>query len=183
MRKEKLVEFGQRVTEKMGEMSLKELALRIGKSYEMTRRYAKGWAMPDDPKTLEALAAALNTSVGYLLADEIDSSAMPPLVEASHIEGPISAPTRMLIEDDAMVINVDNIRLFGVGDQAILYPRKPLPGDIVAVRHRGGTTLRRVVETEQGHEYVPRVDGYATIRTGQVVGVVAEVHGRVARLS
>lgn len=167
----------------MGEMTIKDLALKIDKSYEMTRRYANGWAMPDDPKTLEALAAALNTSVGYLLADEVESSALPPLFEADAIEQPIRIPTRMLIADDAMLITVDNIRLFGVGDQAILYPRKPLPGDIVAIRAKGGTTLRRMVETELGHEYVPRVDGYATIRSGEVVGVVAEVHGRVARLS
>lgn len=164
-------------------MSLKDLAGKIGMSYEMTRRYAKGWAMPSDPKTLEALAAALRTSVGHLLADEVDASALPPLLGASALDKPISKATRMLIEDDAMLINVDNIRLFGIGDQAILYPRKPLPGDIVAIRHKDRTTLRRVVETEHGYEYVPRVDGYAAIKNGQVVGVVAEVHGRVARLS
>lgn len=166
----------------MGDMSIKDLALKIEKSYEMTRRYAVGMAMPDDPKVLERLAAALNTSVGYLLADEVEASALPPLFEARQIETPVTVPTRMLIEDDAMALSIDNIQLFGVGDQAILYPRRPIPGDIVAIRNRDQTTLRRVVETEQGFEYVPRSDGYATLRAGKVVGVVAEVHGKVRRL-
>lgn len=181
MRKENLEEFGRRVRARMGEMSIKDLAARIGMSYEMTRRYSKGWAMPDNPKVLEALATALGTSVGYLLAGELESNKLPPLVAASDLVEPVREPTRMSIEDDAMTVLVENIRLFGIADQVILYPRRPLPGDIVALHVNSQTTLRKMVETSDGPEYLPTKSGYATHRAGTVVGVVAEVHGRVER--
>lgn len=165
----------------MGEMSLKDLAGRIGMSYEMTRRYARGWAMPDNPKVLEALATELGTSVGYLLAGELESNKLPPLVSASDLVEPVREPTRMSVEDDAMTVLVENIRLFGIGDQVILYPRRPLPGDIVALRVNDQTTLRKMVEGGTGPEYLPVKAGYAVHRSGTVVGVVAEAHGRVER--
>lgn len=183
MRKEKLTAFGERVTTKLNErgMTLQQLGLAIDKSYEMARRYARGWALPDDPKTLEKIAAALGTSVGYLLAEELDSKALPPLIDAHDLASPISAQVRMLVADEAMLTTVDNIRLFGVGDQVILYPRKPLPGDIVAIRVRDKTTLRRLTEESDGLTYTAKKDGYATHTEAQVIGVVAGVYGKVAR--
>ncbi len=183
MRKEKLVEFGRRVTAKLEEkkMTLQDFAKAIDKSYEMARRYARGWALPDDPKTLELIAKALGTSVGHLMADEQDASPLPPLFDASDIKEPISQPVRMLVEDEAMLTTVDNIRLFGIGDQVILYPqRRPLPGDIVALRVKDTTTLRKLVESE-GTKYVPKKEGYATYTNGTVLGIVAGVYGKVAR--
>lgn len=162
-------------------MSIKDLALKINKSYEMTRRYVNGWALPDDPRTLEALATVLGTSVGYLLAEEAEANKLPPVANAADIAAAIKEPTRMVIEDDAMTIFVENIRLFGIGDQVILYPRKPIPGDIVAVRMRESTTLRKLVETAEGYTYVPRKEDHATYTKCTVLGVVAQVNGRVER--
>lgn len=181
MRKSQLEGFGQRVKARMGEMSIKELGVKIGKSYEMTRRYVNGWALPDDPRTLENLATVLGTSVGYLLADETEVNKLPPVANASDMSGPIREATRMVIEDDAMTIHVENIRLFGIGDQVILYPRKAIPGDVVAVRMRESTTLRKVVETSEGYTYVPRKEDHATYTKCTVIGVVAQVNGRVER--
>lgn len=42
MRKEKLPGFGERIRDRMGKRSIKDLARQIDKSYEMTRRYVNG---------------------------------------------------------------------------------------------------------------------------------------------
>lgn len=181
MRKERLVEFGGRITEKLGKRSFQDMAKGIDMSYEMTRRYAKGWAMPDDPKVLERIAAYLGTSVGWLLAEEQDAKRLPPLHAASAVLAPITAPIRLAIEDEAMTLTVDNVRLFGIGDHVTLYPRKALPGDVVAIRANGTTTLRRLTESGCAPAYVPRKDGYATYTDAAQIGVVAGVYGVVER--
>lgn len=180
MREKKLVGLGERITGKMGDMSINDLAAKIDKSYEMTRRYVKGWAMPTDPAVIERIAKALNTSVGYLLSDEANSQALPPLVRASDIHGPVAEPTRVVIEDAAMTMTVDNIRLFGIGDHAVVAPRRHLPGDIVLVQGKNGATLRRY-DGEKDQSFSPKDDNYATLHKAAVLGVVTSVYGHLTR--
>ncbi|MES2946270.1 MAG: helix-turn-helix transcriptional regulator [Pseudomonadota bacterium] len=182
MRKDRLVEMGARIREKLGDRSLKDFAAGIDCKYEMARRYSLGISIPHDPKVLERIATYLNCSVGWLLAEEDDLTRQMPLVPAKDITEAVTQPTRMLIEDEAMLLVVDNIRLFGVGDQAILFPRRdPLPGDIVAVRYKDRTSLRKLTQGDGHAAYVPRKEGYATYTNVKLLGVVAGVYGKVAR--
>lgn len=181
MRSEKLPGFGERIREKMGKRSIKDLANQIEKSYEMTRRYVNGWAIPDDPAVLDRLANALNTTVGNLVSGEQDSKKLPPLVESSDIKEPIKDTCRVLIEDAAMTMDVLNIRLFGIGDEVTVAPKRPLPGDVVLLRHGPGITLRGCAQSETGMVFKPRRDDYATLENTQVLGVVTKVTGNIIR--
>jgi transcriptional regulator with XRE-family HTH domain len=183
MRTTRLVDFGNRVSARLVEQrkTLHALADEIGMSYEMTRRYARGFALPPDPAGMERLAKALECSVGWLLADEAFAR-LPPLVETRELKAPIKEPCRWIIEDDAMLIRIDGYKLFGIGDEAVLYPRKPLAGDTVALRIAERITLRRLVETDEGVRYTPRESVHSTLKDGKVIGVVAGSYAKMERL-
>jgi transcriptional regulator with XRE-family HTH domain len=182
MRIKRQTEFGKRLSEKLGEMSLKDFASRIGVSYEMARRYSKGWAIPHDLQKLSLIAGALNTTVGYLLADEWGISALP-LIDGKFSK-PIKKPSRILITDEAMTSNHEGLVFFGVGDQVCIYPSPVRAGDVVAIKGRdGGITLRRAIDTPSGLTYAPRHPAHATYpATTVVVGVVGQAYGRAQRL-
>lgn len=121
---------------------------------------------------LERLAAALNTTVGNLVSGEGDGNALPPLVSAGEIDGPLAATRRVTLEDDAMETPFYALRAFGVGDEVEVAPRRPMPGDIALVMHAGRPTLRECFETEAGISYRPRKGHYAILTDAQVLGVV-----------
>lgn len=165
----------------MGKRSIKDLAAQIEKSYEMTRRYVNGWAIPDDPAVLDRIASALNTTVGNLVSGEQDNTKLPPLAQAGDICEPIKETTRVVLEDGAMTMTASNIRLFGIGDIVTAVPKRPLPGDVVLVLHNNASTLRTMAEDEQGLVFRPFVDDYATLRGAKVLGVVTTVEGKIKR--
>lgn len=166
----------------MGEMSIKDLALKIDKSYEMTRRYVKGWAMPDDPRVLEAIANALNTSVGHLVADEPDSKRLPPTTMATEVHERPKSTICMVVEDEAMKTEVDGLQLMGSGDQVIISPARPIPGDIVAVIDGGAATLRKFSLIDGVAKYTPRHGDYQELDSAcPVIGVVTSANARLKR--
>lgn len=181
MRSEKLPGFGERIREKMGDKSIRDLAGQIEKSYEMTRRYVKGWAIPDDPAVLERLAIALNTTVGNLVSGEQDNTRLPPRIQAGEITGPVKETMRVVVEDAAMTMTVLNIRLFGIGDEVTVTPTKPLPGDVVLVMHGKSATLRSCSQSQNGMIFKPNRDDYATLENAPVLGVVTKVTGQIIR--
>ncbi|WP_418131417.1 hypothetical protein [Variovorax sp. 278MFTsu5.1] len=185
MRKNREIEFGKRVSEALERKgaTLHDFAKGIEKSYEMARRYSHGISIPQDPKTLELMAAYLSTSVGWLLADESNQKATPQLVEASDLREPIRERVCLVIGDNAMRTVVHGIRLLAAGDQAILAPVRPRNGDVVAVRTGNTTTLRKLVESAESDQYVT-ADNSAPPLKGEVLvlGVVTEARGMSERM-
>lgn len=185
MRKEKEVDFGKRVLDALDKKgaSLHDFARGIDKSYEMARRYSHGLSIPQDPKTLEKMAAYFGTTVGWLLAQE--SGANPkqhPAVSASELTSPVTETVILTLGDDAMLTVVGGIRLFGKGDQVLLSPARARANDIVAVKIEGnGASLRKLVEEEGEDRMVAANPEFPTILGGVVLGVVSEVRGRSGR--
>lgn len=181
MRLKQEVEFGQRISALADKhkIGIRDLACRIGMSYEMTRRYIKGWAMPSERQVLERLAVELNTTVGYLIAGEGDNMANAPLFGPDELTEKVARPTRIVVSDDAMFTRIDGLKLYWVGCQVLIRPGTGKPGDVVAIRSGDRVTLRRIAEGADGYTYVPRTEGHATYAKANVLGVVAEVHGKM----
>jgi len=187
MRKLKEVEFGRRVSEALEAKgaSLHDFAKGIDKSYEMARRYSHGISIPQDPKTLERMAAYFGTSVGWLLAEETaQMSKKRTVINATELTIPVTDTVVLTIGDDAMLTHVAGMRFFGKGDQVMLSPARARANDIVAVRLEGnGATLRRLIEDGGIDRMVPANPEFPTIDQGVVLGVVSEVRGRSDRFS
>lgn len=161
-------------------MNAHSLAKKLGKSYEMARRYARGIAMPPNPEALKALAEALECSVGHLLADE-STTRQAQHRELQTLTGAIQSPVRVTIEDGAMTTALGNYVLFAPGDDVTVYPRKAIPGDIVVVKGAGKVSLRQLTEGEDGAVYRPQSASYQSLTSCKVIGVVGVASVRLER--
>lgn len=180
MRKEKLLEFGARIESRMALLSKSahQVAAETGASYEMARRYARGIAMPTSPEAMQRLAKALECSVGYLFAKE--SISHHALRDSSELTKPIREACRFIVQDNAMALTADRFKLLGLGDEITIYPRRALPGDLVALRVDNQITLRKAVDRHDGLHFEPRSDSYRAIAASaaKVIGVVAAAQAK-----
>lgn len=155
-------------------LSLAEVGARVGTSASVIQRWENGETSSIKTTKLKAIAAALNTSVEYLLDVQNEFIPLKGVKPSSDdTQGELS----IMIDDESMI----NARILPGDEVYVKRVKQFADGSILAVKYNNQPILRRVFSRDEGYELIPENPTYPTIRTNKldIIGKATTLKGKI----